>query len=144
VCWQGSERKFLLHDKVMQVKNNYDKEVYNGDIGYVCGVDREEGKLLVDFDNRTLEYDFEELDELVLAYAMTIHKSQGNEFKVVIVPMVMAHYIMLQRNLLYTAVTRARERIILIGEMKAVSMAIRNNVVRQRNTRLRQRLADLI
>lgn len=144
VCWQGSERKFLLGDKVMQTKNNYDKDVFNGDIGRVAGVDKEEGLLLVNFYGHTVEYDFEHLDELTLAYAMTIHKSQGNEFKAVIVPLSMSHYIMLQRNLVYTAVTRARELLILVGEMKAIALAIRNDDVRERNTMLRERLVEML
>ena len=121
VCWQGSERKFLMGDKVMQTKNNYDKDVFNGDLGRISGVDKNDGILIVDFYGKKIEYTFEQLDELTLAYAMTIHKSQGNEFKTVIVPVSMSHYIMLQRNLIYTAVTRARELLILVGEMKALA-----------------------
>ncbi len=140
VCWQGSERKFLMGDKVMQLKNNYDKDVFNGDLGRVSGVDRNDGLLLVDFYGKTIDYSFEGLDELTLAYAMTIHKSQGNEFRAVIVPVAMSHYIMLQRNLMYTAVTRARELLIIVGEMKALGIAVRNDEVRERNTSLRKRL----
>jgi exodeoxyribonuclease V alpha subunit len=140
VCWQGSERKFLMGDKVMQVKNNYDKDIFNGDIGRVSGYDKEEGILLVTFYGRKVEYTYDELDELVLAYAMTIHKSQGNEFRAVIVPMVLSHYIMLQRNLLYTAVTRARELLVIVGEQRALAMAIRNDEVKLRNTLLKTRL----
>lgn len=142
VCWQGSERKFLMGDKVMQTKNNYDKEVFNGDIGRICGVDKSDGVLIVDFYGRKVEYTFEQLDEVTLAYAMTIHKSQGNEFKAVIVPVTTSHYIMLQRNLIYTAVTRARELLVLVGEMKALAIAVRNDEVRERNTLLRKRLAE--
>jgi exodeoxyribonuclease V alpha subunit len=142
VCWQGSERKFLMGDKVMQTKNNYDKDVFNGDIGRICGVDKSDGVLIVDFYGRKVEYNFEQLDEVTLAYAMTIHKSQGNEFKAVIVPVTTSHYIMLQRNLIYTAVTRARELLVLVGEMKAVAIAVRNDEVRERNTLLRRRLVE--
>ena len=142
ICWQGSERKFLMGDKVMQTRNNYDKEVFNGDIGRVSGVDRNDGILLVDFYGRRVEYTFEQLDELTLAYAMTIHKSQGNEFKAVIVPVTVSHYIMLQRNLIYTAVTRARELLILVGEMKALAIGVNNDEVRERNTKLKQRLVE--
>jgi exodeoxyribonuclease V alpha subunit len=142
LCWQGSERKFLMGDKVMQLKNNYVKDVFNGDLGRVCGVEKNDGLLLVDFYGKTIEYSFEQLDELTLAYAMTIHKSQGNEFKAVIVPVAMSHYIMLQRNLLYTAVTRARELLIIVGEMKALGIAVRNDEVRERNTLLRRRLVE--
>jgi exodeoxyribonuclease V alpha subunit len=142
VCWQGSERRFLMGDKVMQTKNNYDKDVFNGDIGRICGVDKNDGILIIDFYGRKVEYTFEQLDEVTLAYAMTIHKSQGNEFKAVIVPVTTSHYIMLQRNLIYTAVTRARELLVLVGEMKALAIAVRNDEVRERNTLLRRRLVE--
>ncbi len=144
VCWQGSERKFLMNDKVMQIRNNYDKDVYNGDVGRIIGADKEEGIIVVNFYGRRVEYTFEEAEELVLAYATTIHKSQGNEFKAVIVPITMSHYIMLQRNLLYTAVTRAKELLILVGQKKALGIAIRNVDVRLRNTYLRNRLQELL
>ncbi len=144
VCWQGSDRKFLLGDKVMQIKNNYDKEVYNGDIGRVSGVEKEDGVLIVNFYDRRVEYSFDQLEELVLAYAMTIHKSQGNEFKAVIVPVTMSHYIMLQRNLFYTAVTRAREHLVLVGDMKALAVALRNADVRERHTKLKRKLCDAL
>ena len=140
VCWQGSERKFLMGDKVMQIRNNYSKDVFNGDVGKITGVDKEEGILLVTFYGKRIEYTFEEADELVLAYATTIHKSQGNEFKAVIVPMTLSHYIMLQRNLLYTAVTRAKELLILVGQKKALAYAMKNIEVRERNTKLCKRL----
>lgn len=144
VCWQGSERRFLLHDKVMQLRNNYDKDVYNGDIGTVVGYDREEGKLYVTFYGRRIEYTFDELDQLTLAYATTIHKSQGNEFKAVIIPVSMAHYIMLQRNLIYTAVTRAKERLYVVGQRKALAVAINNAETRLRNTMLLKHLTSLL
>lgn len=144
LCWQGMERKFLLGDKVMQIKNNYEKEIYNGDIGRVTGVEKEDGVLIVEFYDRRVEYSFDQLEELVLAYAMTIHKSQGNEFKAVIVPVTMSHYIMLQRNLFYTAVTRAREHLILVGDKKALAVALRNADVRERHTKLRRKLCDAI
>jgi len=144
VCWQGSERKFLVGDKVMQTRNNYTKDVFNGDVGRVLGVDKEEGILVVNFYGRKVEYTFDELEELVLAYATTIHKSQGNEFKAVIVPMSLSHYIMLQRNLLYTAVTRAKELLILVGQKNALAMAMKNINVRDRNTMLRKRLQELL
>ncbi|MDD8018816.1 MAG: ATP-dependent RecD-like DNA helicase, partial [Bacteroidota bacterium] len=144
VCWQGSERKFLMNDKVMQIRNNYDKDVFNGDVGRIVGADKEEGVLAVNFYGRHIEYTFEESEELVLAYATTIHKSQGNEFKAVILPMTLSHYIMLQRNLLYTAVTRAKELLILVGQKKALALAMKNVDVRQRNTFLRNRLQELL
>ncbi len=144
VCWQGSERKFLLNDKVMQLRNNYDKEVYNGDIGKVIGYDKEDGKIFVSFYGKRAEYTFEELDQVTLAYATTIHKSQGNEFTAVIIPVSMAHYIMLQRNLIYTAVTRAKQRLYLIGQRKALAVAINNADTRLRNTLLLKRLKALL
>lgn len=144
VCWQGSERKFLTNDKVMQIRNNYEKEVYNGDIGRIIGHDKEEGKLFVNYDGKTIDYSFDDLDQLTLAYATTIHKSQGNEFNAVIIPMSMSHYIMLQRNLIYTAVTRAKQRIFLVGQRKALALAIRNAETRRRNTSLVKRLQKLI
>jgi exodeoxyribonuclease V alpha subunit len=98
VCWQGSERKFLLNDKVMQIRNNYEKEVYNGDIGRVTGYDKEEATLFVNFYGKKAEYSFDDLDQLVLAYSTTIHKSQGNEFNAVIIPLTMSHFVMLQKK----------------------------------------------
>ena len=144
VCWQGSERKFLLHDKVMQLRNNYEKDIFNGDMGTVSGHDKEEGKLFVLYYGKRVEYTFEELDEISLAYATTIHKSQGNEFKAVVIPIAMMHYIMLQRNLIYTAVTRAKERLFIVGQKKALAVAIQNAETRQRNTLLLRRLKDLL
>lgn len=144
VCWQGSERKFLLNDKVMQLRNNYEKEVYNGDMGKVSGYDKDEGKLFVHFYGRRVEYTFDELDEISLAYATTIHKSQGNEFNAVIIPLAMMHYIMLQRNLIYTAVTRAKERLFIVGQKRALAIAIQNTDTRQRNTMLLKRLQSVL
>jgi exodeoxyribonuclease V alpha subunit len=143
VCWQGSERKFLVHDKVMQLRNNYEKDIFNGDMGTVAGYDKEEGKMFVQFYGKEIEYSFEELDEVSLAYATTIHKSQGNEFNAVVLPIAMAHYIMLQRNLIYTAVTRAKERIYIVGQKKALAIAIQNADTRLRNTLLLRRLKEL-
>lgn len=144
ICWQGSERKFLLNDKVMQLRNNYEKEVYNGDMGKIIGYDKEDGKLFVTFYGKQIDYSFDDLDQLVLAYATTIHKSQGNEFNAVVIPLTMSHFIMLQRNLLYTAVTRAKQRIFLVGQRKALAIAINNADTRLRNTRLMKRLKTLV
>ncbi len=144
ICWQGNERKFLLNDKVMQLRNNYDKEVYNGDIGKIIGVDKEEEKLLVNFYGKNVDYSFNDLDELVLSYATTIHKSQGNEFNAVVIPITMSHFIMLQRNLIYTAITRAKQRLFLVGQRKALAVAINNADTRQRNTHLLNRLRKLV
>ena len=135
-------RQYRLHDKVMQIRNNYDKEVFNGDIGTICQVDMEERELTVDYEGRKVLYDVSELEELVLAYATTIHKSQGSEYPIVVMPFTMSHFVMLQRNLLYTGVTRAKKILVLIGEKKAVSYAIRNETTAARNTKLAKRLLD--
>ncbi len=131
---------FREEDKVMQIKNNYDKEVFNGDIGIVESVDIENRILKVNFDNRTVKYDITELDELVHAYATTIHKSQGSEYPIVVMPVLMNHYVMLQRNLIYTGITRAKQIFILVGTKKALSYAVRNVTVAKRNTLLKERL----
>lgn len=130
------------HDKVMQIRNNYDKEVFNGDIGTVESIDLEDHELFVLFDGRLVKYDVAELDELVLAYATTIHKAQGSEYPVVVMPVVMSHYKMLQRNLIYTGVTRAKKLLVMIGAKKAVGYAVRNMTVSKRNTLLRLRLQN--
>lgn len=131
---------FCDGDKVMQIRNNYDKGVFNGDIGRICGVDREARELRIDFDGRRIAYDFTELDELVLAYAVSVHKSQGSEYPVVIVPVVTQHYILLQRNLIYTAVTRGRQLVVVVGSKKAMAIGIKNNRTQHRYTRLDLRL----
>ncbi|MDO4977529.1 MAG: ATP-dependent RecD-like DNA helicase [Eubacteriales bacterium] len=131
---------FKADDKVMQIKNNYDKEIFNGDIGTITSVDFEERILMVDFDGRLIEYDHTELDELVLAYATTIHKAQGSEYPIVVMPVTMSHFVMLQRNLIYTGITRAKKIIVLVGTKKALSYAVRNVTVHKRNTLLKERL----
>jgi len=133
---------FRVRDKVMQIRNNYDKEVFNGDIGVVESVDLEDKTLSVRFDNRLIEYDSTELDELVLAYAVTIHKSQGSEYPVVVMPILMTHYVMLQRNLVYTGITRAKRLLVIVGTKKALSLAVRNVTVTRRNTMLKERLRE--
>lgn len=133
--------QYRLGDKVMQIRNNYDKEVFNGDIGTISKVDMEEQELAVCYDGRDVTYDISELDELTLAYAVTIHKSQGSEYPIVVMPFTMSHFIMLQRNLLYTGVTRAKKILVLIGEKKAVYYAIRNEKTTSRNTKLAEYLA---
>ncbi len=127
-------------DKVMQIRNNYDKSVFNGDIGYITAVDTNERTLNVTFDSRLVEYDVSELDELVLAYAVTIHKSQGSEFPVVVMPVTMKHFVMLQRNLIYTGITRAKKICVLVGTTKALAYAVHNQTVSKRNTMLKERL----
>ena len=131
---------FRAGDKVMQIRNNYDKEVFNGDIGVVQSVDTEERTLIVLFDERRVEYDVSELDELVLAYAATIHKAQGSEYPIVVIPVLMNHYIMLQRNLIYTGITRAGKVLVIAGTRRALSYAVRNVTVTERNTLLCPRL----
>ena len=134
--------QYRLHDKVMQIRNDYDKEVFNGDIGVINHVDMEERELTVNFDGREVVYDVSELEELTLAYATTIHKSQGSEYPIVVMPFTMSHYVMLQRNLLYTGVTRAKKILVLVGEKKAVWYAIKNETTTDRNTRLAIRLQE--
>ena len=132
---------FRLGDKVMQTQNNYDKDVYNGDIGFVTSIDVVEQTLVLDFDGRITTYDWSDADQLTLAYVVSIHKAQGSEFPVVVMPIVTQHYTMLQRNLLYTAITRARKLCVLAGSPRAISMAVRNNKVSQRFTALEWRLS---
>ena len=134
---------FKAQDKVMQIRNNYDKDVYNGDIGVVGSVDMEDRSLVVIFDGREVEYDASELDELVLAYATTIHKSQGSEYPIVVMPVLMTHFVMLQRNLIYTGITRAKKVLVMVGTKKALAYAVRNVVVQKRNTMLKERLQRL-
>lgn len=134
---------YRVKDKVMQIRNDYDKEVFNGDIGTITYVDLEERELKVDFEGREITYDVTELDELVLAYATTIHKAQGSEYPIVVMPVSMSHFVMLQRNLIYTGVTRAKKILVMIGEKKAVYYAIKNEKTTRRNTKLAERLKRL-
>ncbi|MEZ3562692.1 MAG: ATP-dependent RecD-like DNA helicase [Duncaniella dubosii] len=119
-----------------------DATVFNGDIGYITAVDTNERTLTVTFDSRLVEYDITELDEIVLAYAVTIHKSQGSEFPVVVMPVTMKHFVMLQRNLIYTGITRAKKICVLVGTTKALAYAIKQNTVSKRNTKLKERLNE--
>jgi len=127
-------------DKVMQIRNNYDKDVFNGDIGFIQKIDIEDQEMDVKIDDRDVRYEFNDVDQLVLAYAVTVHKSQGSEFPVIVMPVITAHYLMLQRNLLYTAVTRAKNLCVLIGSRKAIGIAVQNNKVSQRFSGLDKRL----
>ena len=127
-------------DRVMQLCNNYAKDVFNGDLGYIREVDTEERTLKVDFDGKWIEYDITELDELTLAYATTIHKAQGSEYPIVVMPVLMTHFVMLQRNLIYTGITRAKKICVLIGATKTLAYAVHNMSVLKRNTSLRERL----
>ena len=129
---------FAPGDKVMQIQNDYDKEVYNGDIGYIDDVDPDAGELVASFDGRTVAYGFGELDTLVPAYAATIHKSQGSEYPAVVIPVLTQHYTMLQRNLLYTGVTRGKRLVVLVGQKKAVAIAVKNVSGRRRWSKLRE------
>jgi exodeoxyribonuclease V alpha subunit len=127
-------------DKVMQIRNNYDKEVFNGDIGRISKIDREEQEIIVNYDGRMVSYEYSELDEIVLAYAVSVHKSQGSEYPVVVMPILTQHYMLLQRNLLYTGITRGKKLVVLVGTNKAVAIAIRNNKPQKKYTLLRERL----
>ncbi|MEW5736578.1 MAG: ATP-dependent RecD-like DNA helicase [Thermodesulfobacteriota bacterium] len=138
---ESQGRSFRPGDRVMQLKNNYTKEVYNGDIGVVVHMDREAGVLTVEYDTGAVRYEFTELDELTLAYAISVHKSQGSEYPAVVLLLSTGHYVMLQRNLIYTAITRAKKLLVLVASRRAVEMAIRNNQQAGRMTRLRERLA---
>jgi exodeoxyribonuclease V alpha subunit len=129
---------FCPGDKFMQVENDYDKEVYNGDLGVVSRIDMEEGELTVDFDGRDLTYGLGELDELVLAYATTIHKSQGSEYPAVVIPLSTQHYPMLQRNLVYTRVTRGKRLVVLVGQREALAIAVKGARTRRRWSKLRE------
>ena len=138
------DRSFRLHDRVMQCRNNYDKDVFNGDLGRVAHVDFAERMISVDFDGHKVPYAFEELDELVPAYAISIHKSQGSEYPAVVIPVMMQHYVLLQRNLIYTGVTRGRKLVVLVGEARALHTAVKNAAMRKRRTRLAARLAEAL
>ena len=131
---------FRNGDKVMQVQNNYEKDVFNGDIGSVVKIDLEEQELEVEFEGKRILFDWSEADQLTLAYAISVHKSQGSEFPAVVIPVVTAHYLMLQRNLLYTAITRARQICVLVGSKRAIAIAVRNNQVAKRFSALKWRL----
>jgi len=124
---------YRVNDKVMQIKNNYDKDIYNGDIGFIRQIDHEEGEVIISFDGRDVLYHIAtEMDEIRLSYAMTIHKSQGSEYPVVIIPLVTQHHIMLQKNLIYTAITRGKKLVILVGQKRAMTMTVHNNKAQKR------------
>jgi exodeoxyribonuclease V alpha subunit len=139
---QRGGRAFKTGDKVMQIRNNYDKDVYNGDIGRIASIDREAQEVTVSFEGRHVDYDFSDLDEIVLAYAVSVHKSQGSEYPVIVMPLLTQHYLLLQRNLLYTAITRGKRLVVIIGTKKALGIAIRNNKQQLRYTRLKERLRE--
>ncbi|MFQ5577010.1 MAG: ATP-dependent RecD-like DNA helicase [Anaerolineae bacterium] len=138
--YQVGGRLYREGDKVLQLRNNYDKEVFNGDVGFINALDLENGTATLNFDGRAVDYDLSDLDEVTLAYAMSVHKSQGSEYPVVVMPVLTQHYVMLQRNLLYTAITRAKHRVILVGARKAIAIAVHNNRVDKRWSGLARRL----
>ena len=133
---------YRVGDKVMQLENDYDKDVFNGDIGRIVAIDEEDRSLKIRFDDRVIAYDFREVDELSLSYATTIHKSQGSEYPCVVVPLHTQHFVLLQRNLLYTAITRGRKLVVLVGSQKALSMAVGRAEAHSRITTLKERLAE--
>ena len=133
-------RNFRFHDKVMQIKNNYDKEVFNGDIGRITYIDPENQEVTISFDERDVPYDYTDLDEIVLAYAVSVHKSQGSEYPAVIMPILTQHFVLLQRNLIYTAVTRGRQLVVMVGTKKALAIGVKNDKTQKRYTYLRHRL----
>ncbi|MCG2831625.1 MAG: AAA family ATPase, partial [Desulfobacteraceae bacterium] len=134
------DRGFRVNDKVMQIRNNYDKEVFNGDIGKIARIVADEQALVISFDGREVGYEFADLDEIVLAYAVSVHKSQGSEYPAVIIPILIQHYMLLQRNLIYTAVTRGRSLVVMVGTKKALAIGINNNKTQKRYTYLKHRL----
>jgi len=133
-------RTYRVGDRVMQVRNDYDKDVFNGDLGRIKRLDLVEQELIVEMDDREIHYDFTDTDELMPAYAISVHKSQGNEYPAVIVPLLTQHFVLLQRNLLYTAITRGKKLVILVGSKKALAIAVRNNKTAARWSRLRDLL----
>lgn len=135
-------RNFRINDKVMQIRNNYDKEVFNGDIGRIINIDTETQEVTISFDGKTVPYDYPDLDEIVLAYAVSVHKSQGSEYPAVVIPILTQHYILLQRNLIYTGVTRGKKLVVIVGTKKALAIGVKNNKTKKRYTYLRYRLAQ--
>ena len=134
--------QFRVRDKVIQTENDYDKDVFNGDIGQIVKIDAEEREVIVQFDQRAVAYDYGELDEVALAYAITIHKSQGSEFPAVVIPLATQHYLLLQRNLIYTGITRGRKLVVLIGQRKAMAIAVSNDKTERRFSGLLTRLRE--
>jgi exodeoxyribonuclease V alpha subunit len=140
---QRGARVFYVGDKVMQIRNNYDKEVFNGDIGRIVRIDKEEQEVYIEFDGRKVGYDFSELDEITLSYSATVHKAQGSEYPCVVMPIHTTHFPMLQRNLLYTAITRARKLFVIVGTKRAIAIAVKNNRVEKRYSSLERYLIKL-
>ncbi len=144
ITLETAGRTFRINDKVMQIRNNYDKDVFNGDIGRIRRIDHEDGGIRVEFDGRSVKYDSSDLEELVHAYAISIHKSQGSEYPAVVFPLLTQHFMMLQRNLLYTAVTRARKLVVIVGSKKALAIAVKNNRMQTRFSLLKERLSSQV
>ncbi|MCL4294948.1 MAG: AAA family ATPase [Anaerolineae bacterium] len=142
--YRSGSRLFRKGDRVLQLRNNYDKDVFNGDIGRIERIDLEEGEIQVGFEGRMVTYDLSDLDELTLAYAMSVHKSQGSEYPVVVLPLLTQHYMLLQRNLLYTAITRAKKMVVIVGTRKAIAMAVKNDKIAARWTALAERLVTAV
>jgi exodeoxyribonuclease V alpha subunit len=138
--YKSGSRLFRLGDRVMQLRNNYDKDVFNGDMGIIQVIDLEDQELVIDMEGKRVTYDFSDLDEITLAYAISVHKSQGSEYPVVVLPMLTQHYMMLQRNLFYTAITRAKKMVVIVGTRKAMAIAVKNDKIAQRWTALQERL----
>jgi exodeoxyribonuclease V alpha subunit len=136
-------REIRSHDKVMQLRNNYEKEVFNGDIGVVSHIDKQKYRVFVDFYGKSVVYEREELDDLTLAYAVSVHKSQGSEYQTVVMPLLTQHYIMLQRNLFYTALTRAKKLSVIVGSYKALYIAIKNDKPVNRNCMVKEKLIKI-
>ena len=134
------DRTYLVNDKVMQIRNNYDKDIFNGDIGRITRILPDNQEVIISFNDRNVSYDYQELDEIVPAYAISVHKSQGSEYPAVIMPVLTEHYVMLQRNLIYTAVTRGRKLVVLVGSQKALAIGVKNNKTLKRYTLLKHRL----
>jgi exodeoxyribonuclease V alpha subunit len=140
--YRSGSRLFRIDDRVLQQRNNYDKDVFNGDVGRIEQIDLEEGEIWVNFEGRSVMYELSELDELTLAYAMSVHKSQGSEYPVVVLPLLTQHYMLLQRNLLYTAITRAKQMVVVVGTRKAIAIAVKNDKIAARWTALEERLRN--
>ncbi|UCB47686.1 MAG: ATP-dependent RecD-like DNA helicase [Deltaproteobacteria bacterium] len=134
------EKVFRLRDKVMQIRNNYEKEVFNGDIGRLTSIDQESQQVTVTFDGIPVPYDFSELDEVALAYAISVHKSQGSEYEAIVIPILSQHYVLLQRNLIYTAVTRGKKLVVMVGSKEALAIGVSNDRIMRRYTYLAERL----
>jgi len=136
-------REIRVHDKVMQIRNDYEKEVFNGDIGLITHIDNQAYRVFVDFDGRPVIYERDEMNDITLAYAVSVHKAQGSEYQAVVMPLLTQHYIMLQRNLFYTALTRAKKLSVIVGSYKALHIAIKNDKPVRRNCLLKEKLIEL-